>query len=226
MFHKWSSYWEDKSDPVARDTTPEFYKQHGAELRVLYEVHQPKSVLDIGCGDGVMFEYLAFDSVKTYKGVDFSSGMLATFKERHPLLNLEQADGSAYCDNRKYDLIFSNGVVQYFDKEMLAQHFRNAYNMMTAESLFICASVPWKRRFFELCGDELWSPYRFNRLKSWREGARRIFISWIKGGGTGLGTWYHFSDFIKLADENGMNINFYNSMMYLYRFHAVMTLKS
>jgi cyclopropane fatty-acyl-phospholipid synthase-like methyltransferase len=218
MMHKWSQYWAEKTTPLHNSDTHEHYQKYGEELKILFADTPIKSVLDIGCGNGDLFEYLGFDKIE-YKGVDFSSGMLATFKARYPDTDLECEDGSVYCDDKKYDLVFSNGVLQNFDNNMVNNHFANARRMMHPNSLFVCASLPWQQRKFAYLTNELAGK---TKNISFFRGCRSYAKSLVKDS---MGRWFNFSDIIKLSETHGMDLKFYGSINYLYRFHVVLKLK-
>jgi trans-aconitate methyltransferase len=213
---KWRSLWANKVTPMHRFDTEEHYQSYAAELRVLYSNMDIKSVLEIGCGDGSLYKYLGFDQT-CYKGVDFSSSMLSVFREKYPDVELSCADVSVHCDHRKYDLIFSNQVIQYFDSSMVRRLFANAKDMMEPASLFICASIPWKLLRFKYLIGRMVPNQRKSIMKGCLKYVRNIYHDPI-------GKWYSLNDFKKYAAEYGMTVEFYGSMHYMYRFHAVMKL--
>src|SRR5262245_39842981 len=112
---KWRKYWEGKTAPLHRVDSEDFYRKFAQEMKVLLGEEPPTSVLDIGCGTGAFYKPLGFDRTD-YKGVDFSDSMLKEFRATHGDVKLECHDGSDYRDDRTYDLIFSLGVIQNFDK--------------------------------------------------------------------------------------------------------------
>lgn len=215
---KWRAYWQDQTLPLHRYDTEEHYRRYGAELRLLFQETAPQHVLEIGCGNGALYRHLGFENAQYYKGVDFSASMLEEFRKKHPGIELECRDGSAYEDQHTYDLIFSNGVIQYFDRDMLAQHFGHVRAMMKPESLFVCASVPWRSQRFKYMSGELGAAHRRNLLR----GVGGALISPLRGN---MGFWYGLRDIERVADRNGMAAEFYGSMHYSYRFHAVMRLR-
>jgi cyclopropane fatty-acyl-phospholipid synthase-like methyltransferase len=212
---KYRTFWADKTDPMSRDSSQEFRYRLGKELQLLFEDHRPLSVLEIGCGNGNLFDFLDF-SPRYYRGVDFGPWMLETFRRQHPDLDLVEAEGSSYKDNLKYDLIFSHDVIVQFSHEMLARHFRNARSMMHENTQLICASVPWR---------ELRSTYD---MGTWSNGGRRSVVRWCKSqisrvlGRNFMGRWYHTEEIAELARQNNFDVRFYGSMSYPYRFHAVL----
>jgi cyclopropane fatty-acyl-phospholipid synthase-like methyltransferase len=219
MTEKWKKYWQDKSDPLHRANTADHYKRYAAELRVLFNHLTPRSVLELGCGNGDLYEYLRFDKADLYKGVDFSPSMIDSFKKAHPGVDLECCDASSYSDGKKYDLIFSNGVIQYFDNKMLNNHFVNAKSMMTDKSLFICASLLWKTQRFKYVSGELIKGRKRSIVRGLIGYIRRVFFN------DPMGIWHNLSDIEKVAIKNEMICEFYASMNYLFRFHAVMKIK-
>lgn len=215
---KWNKYWETQTSPQHRYETKEHYQQYASELKILFGNTILDNVLEIGCGNGALYEYLGFDRVDRYQGIDFSPAMLAIFSKNYPGVNLECGDGSAYCEDNTYDLIFSNGVIQNFDTQMLHRHFGNASKMMHKDSLFICASVPWKPQKIKYLTGELAGKDRPNIFKG--------YLSYFKSSfQDSMGVWYDFSDIIKISRSANMSVEFYASMHYMYRFHAVMKLK-
>jgi len=141
---RFKAFWAKQTSPLHPSDTPEFRRMYASEMRILFDDASPKRVLEIGCGNGTLFEFLGFNCLQ-YKGVDFSPSLLEGFKSRYPGVNLELREGSSYVDkDNKYDLIFSNEVIHNFDMPMLDRHFACARAMMHEKSLFICASIPWK----------------------------------------------------------------------------------
>jgi cyclopropane fatty-acyl-phospholipid synthase-like methyltransferase len=213
---KWSKYWEDLQTPLHRSNSANYYQQYAAELKILLQGSQPQRVLELGCGNGDLYQYMDFDKARLYKGVDFSAAMLENFKQRYSQVDLECSDASAYRDDLKYDLIWSNGVIQYFDYKMLANHFTNAKSMMEKDSVFVCASVPWKlHEFASMTGES------YGQKKNVAKGVFNYIKSIFKNP---MGTWYDLDSIRDLAAANSMNVEFFASMHYMYRFHAVLKL--
>ncbi len=213
----WKHYWQGKLAPGHRQDSETYYKNHATELAILIGEFQTKRVLDLGCGNGAFYKFLGFDKTD-YKGVDFSESMLDAFRSTYPNVNLQCYDASNYRDEVKYDLIFSNQLIQNFDRIMLHNHFANAHDMMSPASRFVCAGIPWKRQRLNMFNREFLPPYHRNIIRGYAALLKRLIRS------DGIGYWYNFKDFQTLADEFGMSIEFYGSMHYLYRFHAVLHL--
>lgn len=214
---RWLQYWQSKSAPLHREESESFYRAHAAELRCLFP-QKLQSVLEVGCGNGALYGHLGFTDT-AYVGVDFSESMLREFKSSHPSVTLHQADGSSYRDERTYDLIFSNGTIQYFDHRMLDTHMEAARSMMHAGSLFVCGSVPWRRNRLAFYGGGLTPPYRQSRARGLRSVAFRLLR-----GFDPLGYWYELTEMARFGSRHGFAASFFGSASYLYRFHAVFRL--
>ncbi len=216
--HRWKSFWDDKTVPLHTWDADDHYLRLSQELRLLFEDEAPNRVLEIGCGNGALYRHLGFDRAAVYKGVDFSQSMLDRFKERYPDAALISAGGHAYRDDQQYDLIFSNGVVQYFDSAMMAEHFRHAAAMLAPNGKFICASVPWK---------SLRHRYRSGKFLHKRPGLVRAMAGYLRAvRRDGMGQWFEWRDFERLGRKHGFTARFYGSLHYPYRFHAVMSRES
>lgn len=210
----WSKYWENLQTPLHRSDSDSYYQQYAAELKILLNTNTPRRVLELGCGNGDLYQYMDFDKADLYKGIDFSAAMLEDFRQKYQGIDLECGDASAYRDDRKYDLIWSNGVIQYFDYKMLANNFANVKSMMDKDSIFVCASVPWKlHKFSSMTGES--SGIKKNVVKGVVTYVKNVFND-------SMGTWYDPSLIRELAAANSMSVEFFASMHYMYRFHVVL----
>lgn len=212
---KFRAFWADKTSPMSRSEHPDFLRQMAAELTLLFDNRCPISVLEIGCGNGCLFDFMGF-SPYSYRGVDFGPRMIETFRRRHPRLDLIEAEGSSYLDDRAYDLILVHDVIAHFTPEMLAHHCRNARRMMHAESLLVWGSVPWR---------ELRNTFDFGM---WSNGGAVSPVRWAKThlrrmlGRDRMGRWYRMAEISRIARENSLHVRFHGSIAYPYRFHAVL----
>ena len=217
---RFQKFWADKSSPLHGSSSWEFYQKLAAELKALFPLALHSKVLEIGCGDGSLFPYLDLPGDR-YTGVDFSPKLLELFRSRHPELQLCCAEGSSFLEsNGKYRLIFSHGVVQHFDREMLHRHFENARRMMCDDSLLVCASVLDKsrRNHYEAGLHTKGTAARMLRMS--KSTVLRMLALDV------MGYWYSRAEFERIANAHGFEASFTESRIFSYRFHAVLRLKS
>jgi lipopolysaccharide exporter len=216
---RFRKFWEDKTTPLHGSDTGEFYNSLAHELKALFPSELPSKVLEIGCGDGSLFQYLDLPP-DAYTGVDFSPKLLEIFRARHPDLQLCCAEGSSFFEStRKYRLIFSNGVVQHFDQEMLHRHFENAHRMMSADSFLVCASV-LDKAFRNQYEAGLQTKGTFARIIRLSKSTLRRML-----GLDVMGYWYSRDEFARIASAHGFEASFIESRTFSYRFHATLRLK-
>jgi lipopolysaccharide exporter len=216
---RFRQFWADKKSPLHGNDSLEYYQNLAFELKSLFPVEVRSKVLEIGCGDGRLFQYLGFPADR-YTGVDFSPALLELFRARHPELQLCCAEGSSFLESSgKYRLIFSNGVVQHFDEEMLHRHFENARRMMSDDSVLVCASVLDKARRHQYeAGLQI-----KGRLSRMIRMGKSIVLRVL--GLDVMGYWYSRDEFTKIANAHGFEASFTESRTFSYRFHVTLRQK-
>lgn len=214
----WKEMWDGETSPLFGIDAAEQLTSFADELKLLFHSETPERVLEIGCGNGALFPYLGFSKARRYRGVDFSSSMIEDFERRCPGTSLTVCEGEKYQDNDEYDLIFSNGVVQFFNPAMLDSHLQNAKKMLAPGGKLILGSVPWRvARYVYLRGELLgaarsgWLRYVRGSISEWR--------------GNYMGRWYDHREIVKLANRNGLSVRFCGSLLHPYRFHAILEIK-
>ncbi|HEY2545978.1 MAG TPA: oligosaccharide flippase family protein [Candidatus Acidoferrum sp.] len=217
---RFRKFWEDKKSPLHGTDSVEFYQNVAVELKSLFPRESSANVLEIGCGDGSLFQYLGLAGDK-YTGVDFSPSLLELFRSRHPQLQLCCAEGSSFLESGgKYRLIFSHGVVQHFDREMLHRHFENARRMMNDDSFLVCASVLDKTRRHQYDAGLQTKGTLPRMIRLGKSTVSRAL------GRDVMGYWYSKEEFARIANAHGLEASFSESPTFPYRFHATLRLKS
>ena len=216
FLRRWSDH-SDEQKPFYGRESAKFYSAYAGEIRRLFPIEHPELVLEIGCRDGLVFPYLDVP-LATYRGVDFSPKFLEAFRSRCPGVDLKQVEGPSFVEtDRRYDVIFSNGIVQHFDREMLDQHLRNALAMMHPGSTLILGSVPdrkFRRRFARpLPGQSL-----FRRCSLLSRTAIQLALGLNYSGFS-----YTPSEVIAIAKRRGFRARVFPSRVHPYRFHAVLS---
>lgn len=214
----WKKFWADKTDPLHTYSDKNYYKNYGKELSVLLAQEGNESILELGCGSGALYKPLGFDKAKSYVGVDLSQSMLDEFHASRPSLPLYLDSADTYKDNNKYNLIFTNGVIQYLSINMLRNQLSNALGMLTDNGIIVHSSVPWKPMKKQYITGNMMPPYKGGSVK-------KHTLYWALHLGLkkdSMGRWYSVKDFEALAEEFGLNAKFYGSMFYPYRFHVTL----
>jgi lipopolysaccharide exporter len=175
-----------------------------AEIRSLFPSEYPKRVLHIGCGDGSAFACLGLP-VSSYRGIDFSPQFLDAFRSRYPQIAVELAEEpDSIKPGGSYEVIFSNGLVQYFDREALMRHLRNARAMMHRGSVLILGSIPDRR-------------YQ----KNLSAGASLSAVNPRRTDSADTEFWYTPGEIVEMAKRCGYRVHVFPSRFTSNRFHAV-----
>jgi SAM-dependent methyltransferase len=216
--YDWKDYWKQKTTPKHRRDTAAFYEEHAADLKLLFAKYNPKSVLELCCGNGDLYPFLGFAETK-YKGVDFSPAMLGEFARAYPTLNLVCADVVEFTDDQQYDLVLLEFAAQHLEVKQLELVFEHARSMMHAGSVFVCSSVPWRQARWDYYGGMVTAPFRHSAYRVERAQVKTFFH--IKDP---IGTWYNPSDINRMAAKVGLSAEYYGCHSYVYRFHVALRL--
>jgi len=213
---KWKEFWDQQKTPLHRNNSEIWYQYYAEEINLILSSsgYLGGSVLESGCGNGALFDFLDINKEK-YIGVDLSETLLSIFRNKHPLLELVCADASSYYTNKKFDLIFSNGVIQYFNKAMLTSYIQNAMGMLNSDGLLLMANIPWKAQRLSYSIGELGA----NPESSFMNTIKTFFR--IKFKKDMMGEWYDPKDFLKYKNDE-IDIKFYGSLFHPYRFSVVL----
>lgn len=104
---------------------------------------KPASLLDLGCGVGLMLDYLATtENVGRieYHGADISTPMIQTARERHPREKFEVRDVlKEPFGNGSFDYVIMNGVLT--EKQSMEQSEMIAFAQSMISAAFESASI-------------------------------------------------------------------------------------
>lgn len=85
-----------------------------------------RSILDVGCGTGILFNYYLKHNAKSITGIDISNNMLEIAKKQYPNIKLICDDIVNYNDINRYDLIvIYNTLPHIIDFERLLVNLKN-----------------------------------------------------------------------------------------------------
>jgi cyclopropane fatty-acyl-phospholipid synthase-like methyltransferase len=215
MRKSWISFWQEQSKPLHQFDNEEFYRKHAAELNVLTGDPAGKSVLDLGCGDGALFRHLGFNRASRYTGVDFSRGMLDAFRTKEGGLELIEGSAIDIPATGTFDLVFSNGLVQYMDLSQFTLHLEHSIKKLQPGGAYVCGSLPAKERFLPMAFGRGTYPAKFSVRSAVKEIGAYVL------GRAALGQWYSLRDIETCAARAGAVASVFGSIYYLYRYHVV-----
>ena len=217
--NNWKTYWGKQTPPLHRYNDENWYRLYAQEINLIIDSlgYKKGAVLETGCGNGALFDYLNINK-EEYVGTDISESLLNIFRNKHPNLELICTDSSQFTYEKKFSLIFSNGVIQYFDISMLNSYIKNGLKMLDQDGIIILANIPWK---------DLKENYYSGELSIKLENNHNInnnILSVIKnqilellGKRNSMGKWYNPRDFLQYQNHN-LALYVFGSLFHPYRF--------
>jgi 2-polyprenyl-3-methyl-5-hydroxy-6-metoxy-1,4-benzoquinol methylase len=110
---KWDDEYRDDRWQWLRDLSE--LGRYGVVAAYSRRLKPGGSVLDVGCGEGVLQEHLA-GAYSAYTGIDFSAEAIRRASERHePRARFLVADATAFTTEERFDLIVFNECLYLFD---------------------------------------------------------------------------------------------------------------
>ena len=211
MKNNWQSYWNNQDDPRHAINDEPFFKDVAKEMRFHLGDLAGKNVLELGCGDGAIVKYLDVDP-KKYLGIDFSEPLLNRFANVLPGHEVCQMGAIEFLEQSKrtYDVVFSFGVLQYFDIEQLSKLFALQQSAMSQGGYAFHFGVPVK---------ELRAPFLNGQATqktahtAGRSMLKRLKCRWSNN----IGNWHSLSNLSKVSANNQLTAQIFGGINYLYR---------
>lgn len=145
--NQWANYWNKQSDPRHSTNNDDFFKEIAKEIEYHLGDLKNKNILELGCGDGSILKFLPITH-NQYTGVDFSQSLLDILKSTLPNFTVHKMGATEFLkknlqeDNKKYDIIFSYGVLQYFEEQQLKELFLLQKNNLNPEGTAFHFGIP------------------------------------------------------------------------------------
>lgn len=123
-------------DPEAYSLQFNFVSQYGQGVLDLIEKDGVKTILDLGCGTGVLTKSLSDEGYQV-TGIDSSSEMLEMARRNYPNVNFIESDATNFELITPVDVVFSNAVLHWIDKDKQLQMMKCVYRALTPGGQFV-----------------------------------------------------------------------------------------
>lgn len=213
---EWQKYWSSQSDPRHAGSNREFFSKLAKESLFHTGPLEGKSILELGCGNGALFEHMAIDP-KGYTGVDFSSSLLEQFRAERPGMELIHSDASTFLAETKnaYDVVFSFGVLQYLNRDELRQMFELQAKCVKPGGIAVHLGIPVKE-----LGSVFFQGKGSSELIS--SGVHRGILKTIVSKFTNkIGNWHDIEILNLLSSSYAKEATIVGNISYLYRVNIV-----
>jgi 2-polyprenyl-6-hydroxyphenyl methylase/3-demethylubiquinone-9 3-methyltransferase len=84
-------------------------------------------ILDIGCGTGILFDFLNKEQQSNYMGIDLSEQAIQIAQKKRNV-NCEACDAHLFIPARKFDIIVFNEALLYLDREKIFEKYLHYLN--------------------------------------------------------------------------------------------------
>lgn len=113
-----------------------FVHHYGKSVMELIDADEGSAVLDLGCGNGALTKAL-HDKGYSAKGLDSSQELLDIARQSYPSLEFIQADAADFALTEPVDVIFSNAVFHWIQKDLQENMLKCAYNALRKNGQFV-----------------------------------------------------------------------------------------
>ena len=113
-----------------------FVHQYGNSVIELIDADKDSSVLDLGCGNGVLAKTLQ-EKGYLVKGLDASKDLLDIARKKYPTIEFVQGDATNFTLSESVDVVFSNAVLHWINQEQQQDMLKCVYNALKKNGQFV-----------------------------------------------------------------------------------------
>lgn len=113
-----------------------FVHQYGNSVTELISADKNSSILDLGCGNGALTKALQ-DKGYMVKGLDASKELLDIARKNYPDIEFIQADAVSFSVEEPVDVVFSNAVFHWIEREKQRNMLRCVHNALKENGEFV-----------------------------------------------------------------------------------------
>ena len=117
------------------DKKHDFVAEYGKGLLEFVPRNAEQSILDLGCGTGILTAQLA-DLCKRIVGVDSSQSMIDKAKQQFSGIEFQVFDALALPFENEFDVVFSNAVFHWISDHNTL--LKNIYKALKTQGLLVC----------------------------------------------------------------------------------------
>ncbi|MDZ7671849.1 MAG: class I SAM-dependent methyltransferase [Halanaerobiales bacterium] len=128
FFNKRAEDWDDNVPQKSIEVAKDFVKK--------YKIGKNDSILDVGCGTGILYSVLEEKKFTYYLGIDIASKMLDVFKEKFPQANVKRIDFETNIKlDKTFDFVIVFDTIPHLQK--IDMVFKNAYKQLKVGGNFL-----------------------------------------------------------------------------------------
>ena len=113
-----------------------FVHKYGNSVMELIDADKGSFVLDLGCGNGALTQTLQ-EKGYAVKGLDASKELLDIARKNYPAIEFVQGDATAFSISEPVDVVFSNAVFHWINKERQQDMLKCVYDALKKNGQFV-----------------------------------------------------------------------------------------
>lgn len=113
-----------------------FVHQYGNDVTELIDADENSTLLDLGCGNGALSKAL-HDRGFVVTGLDASRELLDIAEKNYPDIKFMQADATNFVLPAPVDVVFSNAVFHWIDRERQCDMLKCVYSALKENGQFV-----------------------------------------------------------------------------------------
>ncbi|MCM1561755.1 MAG: methyltransferase domain-containing protein [Butyrivibrio sp.] len=113
-----------------------FVHQYGNGVAELIDGEMDGTLIDLGCGNGALTKILQNKGFQA-AGMDSSEELLDTARQQYPDITFIQADATDFSVGEAVDVIFSNAVFHWIEKEKQMDMLNCVYKALKEKGQFV-----------------------------------------------------------------------------------------
>lgn len=114
-----------------------FVHSYGEDVLKLIDAPNGSFVLDLGCGNGALTSKLSEMGYKC-AGLDASEDMIDAARKAYPYIDFKTGNALDFSLDKKADVIFSNAVFHWIDREKQDNMIKNISEQLTLGGQLVC----------------------------------------------------------------------------------------